>query len=100
MPLTFILGKILYVAGSSYCINTEAGPYTGRVLDPATGTETSFTTADDFFVQVQLNLQMAIFLLVVEQSYMIQMSITAVEHGMEQIVHMSLTLLEPFLVAQ
>jgi hypothetical protein len=42
-------GKILYVAGSSYCINTEAGPYTGRVLDPATGTETSFTTADDFF---------------------------------------------------
>jgi hypothetical protein len=42
-------GKILYVAGSSYCINTEAGPYTGRVLDPATGIETSFTTADDFF---------------------------------------------------
>ena len=44
-----LTGKILYVAGSSYCINTEAGPYTGRVLDPATGTETSFTMADDFF---------------------------------------------------
>ena len=49
MPHYIYTGKILYVAGSSYCINTEAGPYTGRVLDPATGTETSFTTADDFF---------------------------------------------------
>jgi len=42
-------GKVLYAAGSSYCINTEGGPYTGRVLDPATGVETSFTTADDLF---------------------------------------------------
>jgi hypothetical protein len=42
-------GNVLYVSGSSYCINTEAGPYTGRILAPTTGTETGFTTADDLF---------------------------------------------------
>jgi hypothetical protein len=42
-------GKIFYLAGSSYCINTESGPYLARLLDPTTGSETSVTMSKDLF---------------------------------------------------
>src|SRR5689334_11036978 len=34
-------GKILYLAGSGFCINGASGPYTARLLDPTTGVETN-----------------------------------------------------------
>ncbi len=42
-------GKILYVAGSSYCINTASGPYTARLLDPNTGIENNVALSNDLF---------------------------------------------------
>jgi hypothetical protein len=42
-------GKIIYVAGSSYCINTESGPYQARLLDPTTGNETNVALSNDLF---------------------------------------------------
>src|ERR1051325_4241759 len=42
-------GKILYIAGSSYCVNNTAGPYIGRLRDPTTGSETTVNMTDDLF---------------------------------------------------
>jgi hypothetical protein len=42
-------GKIFYLAGSSYCINTASGPYTARLLDPTTSIETSVALYNDLF---------------------------------------------------
>ena len=42
-------GKIFYVAGSGYCINTASGPYTARLLDPTTGIETNVALSNDLF---------------------------------------------------
>jgi fibronectin type 3 domain-containing protein len=36
-------GKILYIAGSGWCVNNATGPYTARLLDPVTGSETNVT---------------------------------------------------------
>jgi hypothetical protein len=42
-------GKIFYIAGSSYCINTASGPYAARLLDPTTGIETNVALSNDLF---------------------------------------------------
>jgi hypothetical protein len=42
-------GKIFYLAALGYCINNENGPYTARLLDPTTGTETIVTLSDDLW---------------------------------------------------
>ena len=57
-------GKIFYLAGSAYCINTESGPYTARLLDLATSIETKVTMSNDFFAQELLNFQIEIFFFV------------------------------------
>jgi fibronectin type 3 domain-containing protein len=42
-------GKIFYLAGSGNCPDNGSGPYTARLLDPATGSETDVTMSDDLW---------------------------------------------------
>ena len=49
MPALTSTGKIFYVAGSGYCINSAAGPYTARLLDPTTGNESNVPLSNDLF---------------------------------------------------
>ena len=42
-------GKIFYMAGSGWNINNRNGPYTARLLDPVTGTDTNLPLSKDLF---------------------------------------------------
>ena len=42
-------GKIFYLAGSGWNINNRNGPYTARLLDPVTGTDTNLPLSKDLF---------------------------------------------------
>ncbi|MGB7679106.1 MAG: twin-arginine translocation signal domain-containing protein [Nitrososphaeraceae archaeon] len=42
-------GRIFYLAGSGYSTAQQFGPYTARVLDINTGSETAHTQTDDLF---------------------------------------------------
>ena len=42
-------GRIFYLAGSGYSTAQQFGPYTARVLDINTGSETSLTQTEDLF---------------------------------------------------
>ena len=42
-------GKIFYMAGSGWDIDIRNGPYTARLLDPVTGTDTNVPLSKDLF---------------------------------------------------
>ena len=42
-------GKIFYMAGSGWNVNNRNGPYTARLLDPVTGTDTNVPLSKDLF---------------------------------------------------
>ena len=42
-------GKIFYMAGSGWDLDFRNGPFTARLLDPVTGTETNLPLSKDLF---------------------------------------------------
>ena len=76
-------GQVFYLAGSGFHDAIQNGPYEARILDVNSGSEQNYQQSEDLFCIGLTGLPMVISCWQGALSFMIQMSITVMDGGMD-----------------